>query len=80
MRLSACTGGVLLAATACAGLPESIRIDVDGRMLEVRQQGLPSSLLARGWSLAPECGERGREEVELIGFDGKELRLYRCRP
>ncbi len=38
MRLRACLGFMLLATGACATLPETIRIDVDGNRLEVKRK------------------------------------------
>lgn len=78
MRLSACTGGLLLAASACAGLPESIRIDVDGRIIEVRQQGMSAALLGGDWSVSAQCADGLAEEVEVTASDGERLKLYRC--
>ena len=95
MRLRACVGGLLLGASACTGLPETVRVEVDGRMLELRQQGL-SARIQGGWSTSPECGPEPRfdiselgapveslrmitsDELELIGRDGRTVRLYRC--
>lgn len=82
MRLRACIGTVLLGTAACAELPRIVRIDVDGRMLEIRQRGLSADHLKGGWSLFTECGEGGvrgiTEEIEVTGPDGRVLRLYRC--
>ena len=93
MRLRACIGGLLLGASACAALPEMVRIEVDGRMIELRQRGLPAPL--RGdWSRSPDCGSAGDasvpadaiesvrmisdDELELIAESGLIVRLYRC--
>ncbi len=92
MRLRACLGGVLLALGACAGLPERVRIDVDGRSIEIRQRGLSSELLAGAWAASPDCAGGGgaipseiREvhvvgpgELEATGPEGEPVRLYRC--
>lgn len=93
MRLRACLAGMLLCATACAEIPERVRIDVDGRSIEVRQRGLRPG---GGWSYSPACGDEvrldlnalgeslisirmiGPDELEATGSDGAVIRLYRC--
>jgi hypothetical protein len=91
MRLRACMGGVLLVVTACAQLPERVRIDVDGRSIEVRQNGLSGELLGR-WVASRDCGggsfleldelvsirRIGPDEIEAIGVNGTAVRLFRC--
>lgn len=92
MRLRACMGGLLLVVTACAELPERVRIDVDGRSLEVRQSGLSGQLLGGDWSATPDCAVAirpelddfatirrvGPNEIEAIGLNGLAVRLFRC--
>ena len=80
MRLRACTGLLLLGASGCAGLPERVRIDVDGRTIEVRQGSLPAGVLEGVWSTSPECGGAATEKLEVIGAGGELLILYRCLP
>ena len=82
MRLSACMSGALLGLGACAQLPERVRIDVDGRVLEVSQQGLlEAALLGDGWSLLPpSCDPEQIERIEVSGTGGAVRNLYRCRP
>ena len=95
MRLRACVPGLLLCATACAEIPERVRIDVDGRSIEVRQRGLGTG---GGWSSSRGCGDEvrldlnavgeslvsirmlGADELEATGSDGTVIRLYRCAP
>ena len=74
MRLRACIGGLLLAGAGCAGLPETVRIDVDGRTLELRQQGL-SGQLRGGWSTSPECGLEPRFDVGELGTSVESVRM-----
>jgi hypothetical protein len=63
-----------------------VRLDVDGRSIEVRQRGLD---VAR-WALDPECrepvapgGKRirsvGDGQAEVVGPDGLPVLLFRCR-
>ena len=66
MRLRACISGLLLAPIACAGLPQSVRIDVDGHVIELRQQGLSGTLVG-GWSTSPSCGPEPRFDVQELG-------------
>ncbi len=80
MRLRACMSGLVLGATACAGLPEQVRIDVDGRTIEVRQRGLSGKLLSGGWSTEAMCGDGNVETVEVLRASGETLKLYRCIP
>ena len=80
MRLTACTGLLLLAASACAGLPERVRIDVDGRTIYVRQGSLSPLELQGVWSTSPECAGAAPEEREVLGAAGELLTLYRCLP
>jgi hypothetical protein len=96
MRLKACIGGLLLASTGCAQLPERIRIDIDGRSFELRKQGLSGLLQLGRWSASPDCapdaprldpvesGERlvllGPDHLQVTGKDGKVWSLYRCLP
>lgn len=80
MRLRACTGLLLLASSACAGMPERVRIDVDGRAIEVRQRGLSAGALKGAWSTSSECGGAGAEQREVMGAGGELLILYRCLP
>ncbi len=74
MRLRACIGMLLLMAPACAALPEAVRIDVDGRVMEIRQQGL-SGRFAGGWSTSSECGSEPRFDVAELGASVSSIRM-----
>lgn len=94
MRLRACMAGLLLGTGACAQMPGLVRIEVDGREIELRQQGFSDGALAGGWSTSPECPEGGSfvpipraltgirsiflDEIELNLAGGRTVRLYRC--
>jgi hypothetical protein len=96
MRLRACTGGLLLAATACVHFPERVKIEVDGRTVELRRHGLAGDLPPGRWSSSSDCLSGGYEPaggkpaqrtmilgpdlLEVTGADGSVLRLYRCGP
>ena len=82
MRQIACMSGLLLAVAGCAQLPERVRLDVDGRSIEVSQRGLAEPLLtAAGWSATPPPCEKGEvERVDVSGPDGAARSLFRCRP
>jgi hypothetical protein len=96
MRLRACTGGLLLAATACVHLPERVKLDVDGRTVELRQHGLAGALPPGRWSSSSDCSPDGYEAgdekwrrrvvvvgpdlLEITGANGASRKLYRCRP
>ena len=41
MRLRVCLGILLLGASACANLPELVRIDVDGNSVELKRKPEP---------------------------------------
>ncbi len=87
MRLRAGTGALLLALGGCAGLPEGVRLDVDGRWIEVRRNGLGPTR----WGLDPECREPAPAgdysglrigpggELIVHGRDGRKVRLFPCR-
>lgn len=82
MRLRACLAGLLLAGTGCAALPETVRIEIDGRIVELRQQGL-SGKLPGGWSKSADCGAEPRfdpaepgewvESIRMVSADELEL-------
>jgi hypothetical protein len=74
MRLRACIGGLLLGATACAGLPETVRVNVDGRTVEISQRGL-SGRLPGGWSTSPDCGMGSRFDVAELGTSAVSIRM-----
>lgn len=74
MRLCASIGGLLLGATACVGLPETVRIEVDGRTIELRQGGL-SGRLAGGWSTSPDCRLEPRFDVAELGTSAVSIRM-----
>lgn len=74
MRLGACIGMLLFSASACAALPDSVRIDVDGRVIELRQQGL-SGRFEGGWSTSPECGAEPRFDVAELGEAVTTIRM-----
>ncbi len=63
MRLRACAGGLLLAVTGCVGMPERVRIDVDGHSIEVRQNCTHTD------AAVPE-EERGSRAEQLPPPDG----------
>jgi hypothetical protein len=88
MQLRACISGFLLASAGCAHLPEPVTIDVDGRLVELRQPGKRSA--------SPECATPaptvepadvprkivlvGPDHVLVAGKGGKMWSLHRCRP
>ena len=84
MRLRACMGGLLLAATGCAGLPGQVRLEVDGRAVEVRQNGLSEMPIEERWARSPDCLDPAilvvgsALEVEAIEADGTKVPLHRC--
>jgi hypothetical protein len=94
MLLRACIGGLLLAPAACAQLPERVRIDVDGRTVEVRQQGVPQRFGQGQWSGSRRCEPReprikreeirgtivsvGPEVLEDSVAEGEVRKMYRC--
>lgn len=41
MRLRVCLGTILLGVSACATLPQLVRIDVDGSTVEVKRKPEP---------------------------------------
>jgi hypothetical protein len=92
MRLIACISALLLVSSGCAQLPERVRIDVDGRTMELRRQG-PSPLSQwTKWSSSPDCSTRERvdpidyatsvllapDRMEVTSKDGRSGSLYRC--
>ncbi len=92
MRLSACMGILLSCTSGCAGLPERVKIEVDGRTIELRQQGFGAQLFDGRWSSAPDCSSAAElppqetvmirsiasDELEVEGEGGVPMRLYRC--
>jgi len=86
MRLRAGMGALLLALGGCAGLPEEVRLDMDGRSIEVRQHGFGAR-----WALDSACKEPVRVqdyaqlrlaaggELTATGPDGRPVRLFPCR-
>ena len=78
MRLRACIGLILLAAAGCSQLPCLVRIDIDGRMVEIRQRGLGREVLQGGWSTSPAC--EGGAAVDLGNLDRSVVELRRVRP
>lgn len=74
MRLRACIGMLLLSGSACAALPESVRIDVDGRVVELRQQGL-SARFEGGWSTSADCGPEPRFDSAELGASVTSIRM-----
>ena len=74
MRLRACIGGLLLAGTGCAALPETVRIEIDGKTVELRQQGL-SGQLPGGWSKSPDCGLEPRFDPAQLGASVEGIRM-----
>lgn len=78
MRLRACIGGALLGATACTHLPDQVRIEVDGRTVEIRPRGLSGAQLEGDWSTSAHCGGAAAQTLEVIAANGAMLRLYRC--
>jgi hypothetical protein len=65
---------MLLLVGGCARLPGSVRIDVDGRVLEVRQRGL-SSLLGGEWSRSRACEEGAAGDVLEVAGPASTIRL-----
>lgn len=96
MRPRACIGGLLLALGACAHLPERVTINVDGRGIELRQQGLSTVLQSGQWSTALDCAADaplidsavtankmvlvGPDHLQILLRGGRVLSLYRCDP
>jgi hypothetical protein len=74
MRLRACIAGLLIIGTGCAALPETVRIEVDGKMLELRQQGL-SGRFEGGWSKSPDCGSEPRFDAAELGASVESIRM-----
>lgn len=74
MRLRACIGGLLLAGTGCAALPEAVRIEVDGKIVELRQHGL-SGQLPGGWSKTPDCRVEPRFDPAELGTSVASIRM-----
>lgn len=42
MRLRACLGMLVLALSACAHIPDHIRIDIDGSTIEIVKEPVPA--------------------------------------
>lgn len=96
MRLSACMCGLLLAVSGCASLPERMRIEVDGRRIELWAQGTGGLLPEGSWSTSEECDPdrprfslRGKggtlivldpDLLQIRGSNGELVSLHRCRP
>lgn len=92
MRLRAGLEALSLIATGCAGLPERVLIDVDGRSIEVRQHGFGAEQLSGRWSTSEDCNVAidltgkggatihriGPGQLQLQGADGIRKRLYSC--
>lgn len=92
MRLRACMGSLLFLVTGCAGLPERLKIEVDGRTIEVRQQGFGAYFLEGRWSSSSDCLSAAEllpreavkirsiapDEIEIEGEGGVPTRLFRC--
>ena len=74
MQLRACIAILLLGVGACAQLPSSVRIDVDGKTLEVRQRGL-SSVLGGAWSHSRGCEAGHAAEPLGLAGSGSTIRL-----
>jgi hypothetical protein len=68
-------GGLLLFVAACTQLPGLVRIDVDGRTLELRQRGLSGVQLAGGWSTAASCVGEGRFDLSELGRSVVSIRI-----
>jgi hypothetical protein len=60
--------------TGCAALPETVRIEVDGRIVELRQQGL-SGELPGGWSKSPDCGAEPRFDAAELDASVESIRM-----
>jgi hypothetical protein len=82
MRLRACVGLLLLGLGGCAQLPGMVRLDVDGRTVEIRQQGFAPLLAGGGWSpRACDAADGGETDaavgpvmaIRVIGPDEIEL-------
>jgi hypothetical protein len=65
---------MLLLAGGCARLPGLVRIEVNGKVLEVRQRGL-SSLLEGEWSRSRGCEEGAAGDVLEIAGPASTVRL-----
>jgi hypothetical protein len=68
-------GGLLLCAAGCAQLPGLVRIDVDGRTVELRQRGLNGRDVAGGWSTSPVCDGESRFDVAELGRSAVSIRV-----
>jgi hypothetical protein len=75
MRLRACMAGLSLFATGCAELPGLVRIDVDGRTVELRQRRYSNAPLQGAWSTAPLCGEESRFDLAELGRSVVSVRV-----
>jgi|GEM_PF-4647743 len=75
MRLRACLAGLLLFASACAELPGLVRIDVDGRTVELRQRGLSRAPLGGAWSTSPDCGDESRFDLAELDRSVVSIRV-----
>jgi hypothetical protein len=75
MRLRACMSGLLLIAAGCAQLPAIVRIEVDGRMIELRQQGFSPVQLPGAWSTSQLCGPEVRFDLSELHRSVSSIRV-----
>jgi hypothetical protein len=67
--------GLSLLAVGCAELPGLVRIDVDGRTVELRQRGLSNAAFKGSWSMAPHCGNESRFDPAELGRSVVSVRI-----
>ena len=58
MRPRACLGGALLLCSACAQLPNVVRVEVDGTTVEIKKPSPPSPQVDTPAAQVPEADGR----------------------
>jgi hypothetical protein len=84
--------GALLLCAGCTGLPGRISVDVDGRRIELRQQGFDYEQINGRWSLSQDCSSllkalpedvaavrrNANGNIEIVSPNGTVATLYPC--